>query len=83
MEIKNHKLPWEWKEHWIDLICRDLTPVERDAVLQGSKCRGLRKDFIREGHWRCIMDVIKSRLTGATRASDIVLLQVVFMNGIM
>ena len=29
------------------------------------------------------MDVIKSRLTGATRASDIALPQVVFMNGIM
>ena len=29
------------------------------------------------------MDVIKSRLTGATRASDIAFPQVVFMNGIM
>ena len=29
------------------------------------------------------MDVIKSRLTGATRASDIALPQIVFMNGIM
>ena len=29
------------------------------------------------------MDVIKSRLTGATRASNIALLQIVFMNGIM
>ena len=82
-EIKNHKLSRERKEHWIDLVCRDLTPVERDAAVQGSKCRGLRRDFIQEGHWRCIMDDIKSRLTGATRASDIALPQVVFMNGIM
>ena len=29
------------------------------------------------------MDVIKSRLTGATRASNIALPQVVFMNGII
>ena len=45
--------------------------------------RGLQKDFIRESHWRCIMDVIKSRLTGASRALDIALSQIAFMNGIM
>ena len=50
VEIKNHKLSREQKEQWIDLVCRDLTSVERDAVLQGSKCRGLRRDFIREGY---------------------------------
>lgn len=83
VEIKNHKLSQEWKEHWIRLVSRDLTPEEKDSMLKGSKCRGLRRDFIQEGHWRCIMDVIKSRLTGATRASDIALPQVVFMNGIM
>ncbi len=83
VEIKNHKLSQERKEHWIALVCRDLTPVERETVVQGTKCRGLRRDFIREGHWHCIMDVIKSRLTGATRASDIALPQIVFMNGIM
>lgn len=56
---------------------------EIDAVVRGSKRRGMPRDFIREGHWRCIMDVTKSRLTGATRASDIALPQIVFMNGIM
>ena len=33
VEIKTHKLPRERKEHWIDLVCRDLTPAERDVVV--------------------------------------------------
>ena len=83
VEIKNHKLSQEWKEHWIRLVGCDLTLEEMDSMVKGSKCRGLRQDFIWEGHWRCIMDVIKSRLTGVSRSSDIALPQVVFMNGIM
>ena len=73
VEIKNHKLSQAQKEHWIRLVGCDLTSEERDSVIKGSKCRGLCKDFIREGHWGCIMDVIKRRLTGATRASNIAL----------
>lgn len=83
VELGNRKLSENQKEHWIRLVGRDLSPEEMDSVIKGSKCRGLRRDFIREGPWRCIMDVIKSRLTGVTRASDIALPQVVFMNGIM
>lgn len=60
----------------------DLTPKEFESVVKGTKSQGLRRDVIKEGHWRCIMDVIKSRLTGASRASD-TLPQITFMNGIM
>ena len=65
------------------LVGRDLTPEEMESMVKGGKSRGLQRDFIREGHWRCIMDVIKSRLTGTTRALDIALPQIAFMNGIM
>lgn len=35
------------------------------------KGRGLQKFDIREGHWKCLMDVVKSRLIGSSRAFDI------------
>lgn len=65
------------------LVGRDLAVDEFNSVIKGTRSRGLRRDFIREGHCRCIMDVIKSRLTGASRASDIAFPQIVFMNDIM
>lgn len=83
VEIKNHKLSQERKEYWIQLVGRDLTPEDMESMVKGSKCRGLRRDLIWEGHWRCIIDVIKSKLTGATRASNIALPHIVFMNGTM
>lgn len=43
----------------------------------------MRQDLFQEGHWQCIMDVIKSRLTRASRALDIAVAQITFMNGIM
>ena len=42
VEIKNHKLSQERKEHWIRLVDCDLTPEEMDSVVKGSKCRELR-----------------------------------------
>ena len=83
VDIKTHKLSQERKEHWVKLVSHDLTTEELDLVLNGGKSRALRHDFIQEGHWRCIIDVIKSRLTGATRASNIALPQIVLMNSIM
>ena len=81
MEIKNRKLSQERKEYWVKLVGRDLTLEEMESVVKGAKSRELQRDFIQEGHWRCIMDVIKSKFTGASRASDIALLQITFMNG--
>ncbi len=50
VEIKNHELSQEREEHWIRLVGHDLTPEEMESVIKGSKCRGLRRDLIREGH---------------------------------
>ena len=83
VDTKTRKLSQECKEYWVKLVSCDLTSEEIEFVVKGGKSRGLRRDFIQEGHWRCIMDVIKSKLTGATWASDIAFPQIVFMNGIM
>ena len=48
-----------------------------------SKKRGLRKSDIREGHWKCLMDVVKRRLIGSIKASDISFPLVSMMNAIM
>lgn len=35
-----------------------------------------------KGVWRCLLSAVKSRLTGASRASDIAIAQIVLMNGL-
>ena len=54
-----------------------------DTLIDTSKGRGLQKSNIQEGHWKCLMDVVKSRLTGSSRASNISFLLVSMMNGLM
>lgn len=73
----------EEKEWWIKLISTNLTTAELDSMANATKGRGIRKTFVAKGHWRCIMDVIKSKLTGSGRASDIALPQIMLMNGLM
>lgn len=56
---------------------------EQAALAKTSKGRGLKRTSIQEGQWHYLMDVVKSRLTGSSRASDISFLHVSSMNGIM
>lgn len=68
---KAQKISPDLKDKLLKLMCRDdLTQTELDSLERASKGRGLRKSFLREGIWRCLVDVLKSRLMGASRASD-------------
>ena len=73
----------EAKLQLIRLVCRDEVQQNIDALMAASAKRGLRKSEIREGHWKCLLDMVKSRLTGSSRASDISFPLVSVMNGIM
>lgn len=80
---KGHKISLDLKDKLLKLMCRDdLTQAKLNSLQYASKGRGLRKSFLREGVWRCLLDVLKSHLMGASRASDIAMVQVVLMNGI-
>lgn len=60
------------KEFNIRLVCRDdLLQAEVYSFGKASKGRGMKKSFIREGHWHFIMDVVKNKLLGSSRALDI------------
>ena len=50
MVTTNHKLQQEQKGYRLMLVGRNLTPEEFESVIKGTKSRGLREDFIREGH---------------------------------
>ena len=65
------------------MVCNDEVQQDIDTLMAVSTKRGLRKSEIREGHWKCLMDVVKSRLTGSSRASDISFPLVSMMNGIV
>ncbi len=82
-KIQPKKIPKDGKLFLIRLVCGDLTEVEQAALAETSKGRGLKKTDIQEGPWRCLMDLVKSRLTGSSRASDITFPQVSMMNSIM
>lgn len=69
---KAQKISPNFKDKLLKLMCRDdLTQAELASLQHTSKSHGLKKSFLREGIWRCLVDVLKSRLMGASRASDI------------
>ncbi|XP_059066290.1 type 2 DNA topoisomerase 6 subunit B-like [Cryptomeria japonica] len=73
---KNQKPSANFKEMLLKLMCRsDLTQREHDNLKHASKGRGMKKTSLREGEWKCLLDVLKSRLIGASRASDIAIAQ--------
>ena len=67
----------------IKLVYGDMPEVEQEALAETSKGRELKKTNILEGYWRCLMDLVKSRLMRSSRASNISFPQVSMMNGIM
>ena len=73
----------EVKMFFIRLVYGDMFEAEQEALAETSKGRGLKKTNIQEGHWRCLMDVVKSRLMQSSRVSDVSFPQVSMMNGIM
>lgn len=83
VELKAKKINKDTKEHWVKMVSHNLTPVELASVTNTTKNREMKKSFVAEGPWRCIMDVMKSRLTRSNRASDIALPQIIWMNGLM
>lgn len=65
------KVNKEQKERLIRMISKNPTPVEWVSLADVSKSSGLKKSFVAKQDWRCLMDVVKSRLTSSIRASDI------------
>jgi hypothetical protein len=82
-KIEYKKIPKEEKLLLIRLVCGDVPVKDQEELAKTSSGRGLRRTSVQEGQWRCLMDVVKSRLTGSSRASDISFPQVSLMNGIM
>ena len=70
-KVQSKKISKEVKMFLIRLVCGDMAEAKQEALAETSKCRGLKKIDIQEGLWRCLMDLVKSRLTGSSRASDI------------
>lgn len=70
------------KKKWlIDLVCRDdLTEEQWKSIWVDS--RGMKRSFIAPGEWRMLMDLVKSRPTGASWASDIAIWMIGLMNEI-
>lgn len=60
----------------------NLTQAEKDSLKSAGKGRVVKKSFLGKGVWRCLLSVVKSRLTGASCASDIAIAQIVLMNGL-
>ena len=83
IESKLKKLNREVKLKLIQLVCGDLSQVEQETLSDTSKGRGLRKSSIQEGHWHCLMDIVKSRLTGSSRVSNISFPHLAMMNDIV
>ena len=79
---KPKKLDWEVKAQLVELVCGKLSEVESEALMGSSKGGELKKSDV-QGHWRCLMDLVKSRLTSSSRASNISFLEVTMMNDIM
>ena len=69
-KIEPRKISKEAKLFLIKMVCGDVPEVEWATLVETLKGRGLWKN-IQEGHWHCLMDVVKSRLTGSNRVSDI------------
>lgn len=67
----------------LQLLLRDnLTQAEKDSLKSVGKGGGVKKSFLAKGVWRCLLFVVKSRLIGSSRASDIAIAQIVLVNGL-
>lgn len=69
------------KEASLQRICRtDLTQQEKDTIWQVGN-QGLCKNMLANIEWKCLMDLIKCKLMGASRASNIAIWMVDYMIG--
>lgn len=77
------KMMEERKDFLLRLVCRsNLTTAEWKSLWASSNSRGLKRSFIANGDWQCLMDLVKSRLTRTSRASDIAIWMIGLMNGL-
>lgn len=75
------KLTKEKKKWLMDLVCKDdLTKEQWESAWADDK--GMKHAFIVPGAWRMLMDLVKSRLTSSSYASDIDIRMIGLMNGI-
>ena len=68
---KPKKLSQEVKARLVQIVCGKRRKAKNEALMDTSKGKGLKKSDILEGHWRCLMDLVKNRLTRSSRASNI------------
>lgn len=74
------KMSIERKNQLLQQICRDnLTRAEWDRITT-PKGRGLKKSYIVPGAWQCLLNLMKSHLTRACRASDTAMSMIALMN---
>lgn len=68
-ELEKTLMTVEDKKKWLKLMCRkDLTSLKWEGILKNS--RGLKKFFIVNDEWRCIVDLVKSKLTAGSCTLD-------------
>ena len=82
-KIEPRKITKEVKMFLIRLVCGDMPEVEQEALAETSKGRELKKTNIQEGYWHRLMDYVKNKLTGSSRAFDISFSHVSMINKIL
>lgn len=71
------------KKRLLEEICGDNLKEEQwDSIWQNSNRRGLKKLYITSTEWRCVMDILKSKLTAISKASDIAIWMLQLMYGL-
>ena len=80
-EIEKNSMTVEEKKKWLKLLCRkDHTSLEWEGILKNS--RGLKKIFIENDEWLCVVDLVKSKLTAGSRTFDISLWMLLVVDGL-
>lgn len=82
MDKNTTKMPHEWKTQLLKEMCwDDLTTADWERIL-APQGRGLKKTFLKPGIWQCLLDLMQSRLTCTSRASDVAVPMIALMQGL-
>ena len=66
------------------MICRDdLTEKEWESILSKNNSMGLKKASIVNAKWRCIVDLVKRKITGGSQTSNIAIWMLPYVNGLI
>lgn len=82
IDKKVTKLSEERRTQLLKEMCRDNLTTEELSRILDPKGRGLKKTFLKSGIWQCLLDVVQSRLTGTSRASDTAVPMIALMAGL-